>query len=79
MLYAEQSIQSGNLIHDPSLGSALNSIPLGGMVADMRRILTMLAILPLLFLAACGGSSDHNDADVEFAQQMIPHHQQAGR
>lgn len=36
-----------------------------------------LAILPLLVLAACGGSSDHNDADVEFAQQMIPHHQQA--
>jgi uncharacterized protein (DUF305 family) len=47
------------------------------MVADMRRILTMLAILPLLILAACGGSSDHNDADVEFARLMIPHHQQA--
>lgn len=43
----------------------------------MRRILMTLAILPLLVLAACGGSSDHNDADVEFAQEMIPHHQQA--
>lgn len=43
----------------------------------MKRILTFIAVLPLLVLAACGSSSDHNDADVEFAQQMIPHHQQA--
>ncbi|WP_332644588.1 DUF305 domain-containing protein [Aeromicrobium sp.] len=43
----------------------------------MKRILMFIAVLPLLALAACGGSTDHNDADVEFAQQMIPHHQQA--
>lgn len=43
----------------------------------MKRILMLIAVLPLLALSACGGSTDHNDADVEFAQQMIPHHQQA--
>lgn len=47
------------------------------MVTNMKRILMFIAVLPLLALAACGGSTDHNDADVEFAQQMIPHHQQA--
>ncbi len=43
----------------------------------MHRLLVLLAALPLLALSACGSSSDHNDADVAFAQQMIPHHQQA--
>ena len=47
------------------------------MVVIMKRILILVAVLPLLALAACGGSTDHNDADVEFSQQMIPHHQQA--
>lgn len=43
----------------------------------MKRILRILIALPLLVLAACGGSYDHNDADVTFVQQMIPHHRQA--
>lgn len=35
-----------------------------------------LAAASLLLLAACGGS-DHDEADVRFAQQMVPHHAQA--
>lgn len=35
-----------------------------------------LAAASLLLLAACGGT-DHGEADVRFAQQMIPHHAQA--
>jgi len=44
------------------------------------------AAAALLVLAGCGGdttdatgstSADHNEADVTFAQDMIPHHQQA--
>lgn len=46
----------------------------------MKKIMLLLA--PLLLLAACAGGTqrdeaDHNDADVTFAQEMIPHHQQA--
>jgi uncharacterized protein (DUF305 family) len=50
----------------------------------MRKTLTAaLFAASLLTLAACGNddngsaSAGHNDADVTFAQQMIPHHQQA--
>lgn len=54
----------------------------------MKRRLTLmtLALLAALTLAACGASNDEtgaappvafNDADVTFAQAMIPHHQQA--
>jgi uncharacterized protein (DUF305 family) len=50
----------------------------------MRKSLNTVAAAALLFtLAACGNDNDagtassHNDADVTFAQQMIPHHQQA--
>ena len=50
----------------------------------MRKTLTAAALAAsLLTLAACsneeGGDTgaDHNDADVTFAQQMIPHHEQA--
>lgn len=50
----------------------------------MRTTLTAALIAAsLLTLAACGnddetgGGAAHNDADVTFAQQMIPHHQQA--
>lgn len=43
----------------------------------MRRLVSLLALLPFFALAACGGSSDHNDADVTFARDMVPHHQQA--
>lgn len=50
----------------------------------MRKTLTAtLLAASLLTLAACGNEDDtdtsagHNDADVTFAQEMIPHHQQA--
>ena len=50
----------------------------------MRKTLTAAAVAAALFtLAACGNNDDagtaaeHNDADVTFAQQMIPHHEQA--
>ena len=50
----------------------------------MRKTLTAAILATaLITLAACGGEDDsdtaagHNDADVAFAQQMIPHHQQA--
>lgn len=42
--------------------------------------LTALLVALALALAACSGGSDpgdHDDADVAFAQQMIPHHEQA--
>jgi uncharacterized protein (DUF305 family) len=44
------------------------------MVAVMK---TIAAIAALLLLTACSASSEHNDADVAFAQQMVPHHEQA--
>ncbi|MFD9699805.1 DUF305 domain-containing protein [Lentzea sp. NPDC059081] len=34
------------------------------------------AAVGMLVLSACGGST-HNDADVTFAQSMVPHHEQA--
>lgn len=55
----------------------------------MKRLLSALAliVIAVLTLTACGGgsgsgdsgssSSDFNDADVTFAQDMIPHHKQA--
>jgi len=50
----------------------------------MRKTLTAaLLAASLLTLAACGNYTNtdpgaaHNEADVTFAQQMIPHHQQA--
>lgn len=54
----------------------------------MKRILssTALALVAALALTACGsgdnsggGPSDFNEADVTFAQSMIPHHEQAVR
>ncbi len=51
----------------------------------MRKTLTVAVLAASLFtLAACGSEDDadtaagHNAADVTFAQQMIPHHEQAG-
>ena len=50
----------------------------------MRKSLITAALAASLFtLAACGNEDEadtaggHNDADVTFAQEMIPHHQQA--
>jgi len=50
----------------------------------MRKTLTAaLVAAALITLTACGNDDDavsaaeHNDADVTFAQQMIPHHEQA--
>jgi len=53
----------------------------------MRKLLVLLAVASA-FVAGCGSDDDptldatgaegaHNDADVAFAQGMIPHHQQA--
>lgn len=41
-----------------------------------RTLITVALTATALTLAACGGD-DHNDADVTFAQEMIPHHAQA--
>ncbi len=41
------------------------------------RTTAAFAAVALLTLTACGGGSEHNDADVTFAQEMIPHHAQA--
>jgi uncharacterized protein (DUF305 family) len=52
----------------------------------MRKTLTATALTAVLTLSACGNDDSnpdagsdaaHNDADVVFAQQMIPHHEQA--
>ncbi len=45
----------------------------------MRRWLTLTASALLVVAAACGGDTQEgfNDADVTFAQDMIPHHEQA--
>ncbi len=46
-----------------------------------RPLLPVLAAVAALLLAGCGSQSDtdagHDGADVTFAQQMVPHHQQA--
>ena len=48
------------------------------------RIVVAALLLAALTLTGCGSdgggsgtATDHNDADVQFAQMMIPHHQQA--
>ncbi|WP_037345645.1 DUF305 domain-containing protein [Sciscionella sediminilitoris] len=41
------------------------------------RALTVAALGAVLTLSACGGTPEHNEADVMFASQMIPHHKQA--
>jgi len=41
----------------------------------MKKFFALTAAFALL--TACSSAPTHNDADVEFAQQMIPHHQQA--
>ncbi len=43
----------------------------------MTRRLAALLLATCLATAACGGGADHGDADVAFAQDMIPHHAQA--
>lgn len=45
----------------------------------MKKLLGLTAIagLVIALLSACGGTSDHNDADVAFASGMVPHHEQA--
>jgi uncharacterized protein (DUF305 family) len=35
------------------------------------------AVAAMILLASCASDSDHNEADVTFAQQMVPHHEQA--
>lgn len=41
------------------------------------RLLTVSLTAVLGLVSACGSSSDGSDADVMFAQMMIPHHEQA--
>ncbi len=45
----------------------------------MKKLLGLVALtgLILALLSACGGKSDHNDADISFASGMVPHHEQA--
>ena len=48
----------------------------------MKRAIIALGFLSIAILSGCGQSSnsetaDFNDADVMFAQMMIPHHEQA--
>lgn len=45
----------------------------------MNKLIALLATLPLILVGACGSSDDsgHDDADVAFVQQMVPHHEQA--
>jgi uncharacterized protein (DUF305 family) len=42
----------------------------------INKLLARLAVLAVL-LVGCAGGTGHNDADVAFAQGMIPHHRQA--
>jgi len=42
----------------------------------MKRLTAALAA-GVFVLSGCGSAPDHNDADVMFAQMMIPHHRQA--
>lgn len=46
----------------------------------MKRLLALAAPLltTIALVAGCGGGgADHNDQDVSFAKDMVPHHQQA--
>jgi uncharacterized protein (DUF305 family) len=51
----------------------------------MKRIVLFVLLVTSLAAAACGGdngngdaaAADHNDADVTFAREMVPHHEQA--
>jgi len=44
----------------------------------VRTMKTLIAVaLATLALAGCSSGPGHNTADVSFAQEMIPHHQQA--
>ena len=42
-----------------------------------RPAALLTAVASAALLAGCGAGSEHNDADVAFATQMIPHHAQA--
>ena len=42
-----------------------------------RHRIPLVLVACLAGLTACGSSASHNDADVMFAQMMIPHHEQA--
>jgi uncharacterized protein (DUF305 family) len=44
-----------------------------------KRVAVLIPAASLLLLSACVPDTDHNAADVRFAQQMVPHHQQALR
>jgi uncharacterized protein (DUF305 family) len=39
--------------------------------------IVLLPLAAIALVAGCGDGSDHNSQDVSFAQDMVPHHQQA--
>ncbi|MFM8382304.1 MAG: DUF305 domain-containing protein, partial [Actinomycetota bacterium] len=43
----------------------------------MKKMRFIASVGASLALVACGSSSSSSDADVMFAQMMIPHHEQA--
>lgn len=45
----------------------------------MKKSLGLLTLtsLVVVLVTACGGTKDYNDADIAFAQGMVPHHAQA--
>ena len=51
--------------------------PIVSSVHRRRMAMRGLVVGAVVLVAACGGNADHNEADVTFAQGMIPHHDQA--
>jgi uncharacterized protein (DUF305 family) len=59
------------------VGTALAVLTLGAVLAGCSGTTTGDDMSSPITTASGAGQSDHNQADVTFAQQMIPHHRQA--